>query len=99
MAKFSEDQVEKYSRAKLLIVEFKYPYTRRQLFRNYKLFVDTDPKSDYEDEIFYNDDLRSRCGYVEDNSTLEIYPKHYAQLYPKEFRTLIENAKSVEIIN
>lgn len=98
MVEVSNKQLDKYAKSKFLMIKLKTPHTARQLFNKYKLFV-AESKSDYEDEIFYNDDLRSRCGYVEDESTLEFEPRYYASIYPKEFKRLIENAKSVTISN
>lgn len=97
MVKISTKELNEYMKAKRLIIELKNTYTPKQLFNKYNLIVDTNPESDYEDEIFYNDDLRSHCGYMEDESTLEIEPIYYASFYPENFRKLIEDAKSITI--
>ena len=84
----------------------------RGMWRRYHFRVDTDPKSDYEGHIFYNQDLRSIMGVTEDWSadTLElvIWPRYYAgawgskRLYDEEWgetywKNLLDDAISAKV--
>ena len=60
----------------------------RGMWKRYHFYADTDPKSEYEGHLFYNQDLRSIMGEVEDfcgdTLVLHITPRYYARMWGEE---------------
>jgi hypothetical protein len=62
----------------------------KYLWKNYHFEISTE--EDYEDHLFYNPDLRSEMGFVEESGSgsviLVVFPKYFAEFYPDEWKKL-----------
>jgi hypothetical protein len=60
----------------------------RGMFRRYHFYADTDRHSEMEGALFYNQDMRSWMGEVEDfcgdTLVLFVHPRYYARQWGKE---------------
>ena len=52
---------------------------QKHLWNRYHLDVDLDPESDNYLDVFYNYDLRSFCGWLQDFDSLSLFPKYYKE--------------------
>ncbi len=50
-----------------------------KFLKRYHLDLDIDEESDYYEDLFYNADLRSFCGWSEEFNQLRMFPEYYAE--------------------
>ncbi len=92
----TEKQIEKYAMAKELVIEMPKTITNRML-KKYHLNMGL-MDEDVEGDLFYNDDLRSICGYCDDDKIMHLDPHYYAKMFPEYFEKLLKDAVSVKTI-
>ena len=93
--KLTENQIKKYANAKELKIEMPKTITNR-ILKKYHLNMGL-AEEDIEGDLFYNDDLRSICGYCDDDRIMYLDPYYYAKMFPEYFEKLLNDAVSVEI--
>jgi len=65
-----------------MVLEFKesfntYEDFQKTLWEKYHLDLELDEESDYDENLFYNSDLRSWCGFMEELGVIRLFPEYY----------------------
>lgn len=68
---------------------------QKYLWEQYHLDADIDPESDHYLELFYNEDLRSICGHVNDIDSIFITSEYYEKFHPEQYAKLIADNRVI----
>lgn len=107
--KICDKCIDRYAKANRLKIVLPIPENKtdkqlnRYLMNRYSFYIDLDKDSEYELCLFYNYDLRSLFGNVEEYFTnpiaLDISPRYYASGWENtHFKKLMEDSESVKIL-
>jgi len=101
-ARLTKEQVMLFANARELQVELPTNTTKRQLSQKYHLFYDPDEEGDNQGyDFFWNQDLRSACGFVDPEgygfTEMILFPEYYVKFEPQAFLKLLHDAESITV--
>lgn len=71
-----------------------------KFLKRYHLDLDIDEESEYYEDLFYNADLRSFCGWSEEFNQLRMFPKYYAQGWEDTYwKKLVDEATDFQVVH